>query len=491
MVDIQVGGLRASEEKAVKRKIAAVLMADVAGLSRALAEDAEATQARVAAGHAVVEDIVRRGSGRGLASVGEATLAAFHSAVEAVRAAVEIQETLRARNKALAPDQRLDFKLSITIGEVMEHEDGGGEVAAETLAGAAHLLSLAATGGLCISQSVRESVASKLKLKFQDLTQADSADFDTPSTYRVASERPQPIARRKVEKPKSKAPAHAPLSSRVSAGLTVAGLAAAALVAIFVAIPRDDPQPPAPVAETIPPAVATAATAEETERMPLVTPGPGSGRVEFLPAHTPGKTESKGRAAPDPALVLTAQRMLPQAWRECSGGDARAAIGACKTLIDSGIAKGDELAHVQVLVGRALRDTGDVDGALAMLNAALAVKASAVAYGLRGTVHYQKGALDKAIADYSEAIRLDAGNGEALNNRAWTYYRTGRSEQALADADRAVRLLAKEAYVWDTRAHIHQKLGNRDAAIRDFRAALRIDPASETSKAGLASLGVN
>lgn len=480
----------------MKRKMAAVLMADVAGLSRALAEDAEGTRTRVAAGQAVVEGVVRRSSGTMLAPVGEAVLAAFGSAVEAVRAVVEIQETLRGRNKALQPDQRLDFKLSITIGEVMEGDEGG-EVSPEALAGAAHLLSLASTGGVCISQSVRESVAGKLKLRFQDLTAGTEADFDTPATYRVALERP-------VQPSQPSARTAAALWSKPLAAL---GVAAAAAVALIVAIPRGAPTPssppvPAPAAQTTatltqPPPAASSPPAETApsppaapKRQPLVTPAPNSGRVEFLPAQNQGASDS-GAAPPDPALVLTARRMLPQAWRECSGGNPEAAIPACKTLIDSGIAQGEELAHVYLLMGKAQRDANKSDAALAAFNAAIATKSSAAAYGLRGTVYYQKGDLEKAIADYSEAIRLDAQNGEALNNRAWTYYRTGRQEKALADADSAVRLLAKEAYVWDTRAHIHAKLGNRDAAIRDFRAALAIDPSSQTSRQGLASLGVN
>lgn len=479
----------------MKRKMAAVLMADVAGLSRALAEDAEGTRTRVAAGQAVIEGVVRRGGGTMLAPVGEAVLAAFGSAVEAVRAVVEIQETLRGRNKALQPDQRLDFKLSITIGEVMEGDEGG-EVSPEALAGAAHLLSLASTGGVCISQSVRESVAGKLKLRFQDLTAGTEADFDTPATYRVALERPvqpsQPAAR---------------TATLWSKPLAVLGVAAAAAVALIVAIPRDTPSPasppttappaqttaaltqPPPAAASPPPAESAAPPPAAPKRQPLVTPAPNSGRVEFLPAQNQGTSDSG--APPDPALVLTARRMLPQAWRECSGENPEVAIAACKTLIDSGIAQGEELAHVYVLMGKAQRDANKPDAALTAFNAAIATKSSAAAYGLRGTVYYQKGDLEKAIADYSEAIRLDAGNGEALNNRAWTYYRTGRQEKALADADIAVRLLAKEAYVWDTRAHIHAKLGNRDAAIRDFRAALAIDPSSQTSRQGLASLGVN
>jgi class 3 adenylate cyclase/Tfp pilus assembly protein PilF len=492
----------------VKRKIAAVLMADVAGFERALAEDEPTALSRLAANRAVIEGIVTRGGGRILPAIGEAVLADFNSAVEAVRAAVDVQETLRARNKPLGPDHRVDFRLGITIGEVME-DNNGGQVTEETLAAAAQLVSRAVPGGVCISRSVREAVASKLKLKFQDLTEeGDEPDLQSQATYRVASERPATPARPPLS-----------LAARFGALAAYAGIALAAVVAVIVAIPRSDPPAPAvaPKAAAVAPPGTTqqrsAAIDPATTPAParekhdfIVKPAPNSGHVEFLPAHpgspSPPKEGIKlpgvqlspsapSAGAPDPSSILTARRMLPQAWRDCHSSQPEPAAAACKALIDSGIAKDEELAHLQIVYGKALRDTNQLDAALQAFNAAVAAKQDPVAYGLRGTVQFQKGDLERAIADYSEAIRLDSGNGEALNNRAWTYYRTGRAAQALADADAAVRLLAKEAYVWDTRAHIHATLGNRDAAIRDFRMALKIDPASTTSKEGLTALGVN
>lgn len=140
------------------------------------------------------------------------------------------------------------------------------------------------------------------------------------------------------------------------------------------------------------------------------------------------------------------------------------------------LVQGAELAELHLRQGKALRDRGDFDRALASMTTALSIAPTPTAYALRGTVQYKQQNWDAAIADYSEAIRRDARNGEALNNRAWTYYRLGRAREALPDADAAVRLLAKEAYAWDTRAHIH--------------AALAIDPAYADSKAGMAKLGV-
>lgn len=457
----------------MKRKIAAVLMADVAGMSRALAADEGVALKRLEDHRAVIEEIATRGGGQVLPAVGEALLVEFQSAVEAVRAAVEAQETLRARNKALSLAERLEYRIAITIGEVSGGgPDGTPEVSPETLSGAAHLVSLAIPGGICISRSVREAVASKLKLKFQDLSvEGEAIEAETPSTYRVASERPEAPVRAqratstKVRKPVVLASAALLVALGVVAGLMVSGRNTGV----------QKPQGTQEVTVLTPAPPAGAATQPEAKPQK-----PSGGSLELLPAH-----------APDPADVLTAKRMLPQAWKACREGSADAAVAACKTVIDSGLAKGEELAELHVFNGKALRERRELDKALEALSAAITLKPTPGAYSLRGTVHYDKGNWDRAISDYSDAIRLDTSNGEAFNNRAWTYYRTGRSDKALSDADAAVRLLSKQAYVWDTRAHIHAALGNREAAISDFRAALAIDPDNAESKAGLAKLGVN
>jgi tetratricopeptide (TPR) repeat protein len=304
---------------------------------------------------------------------------------------------------------------------------------------------------------------SKLKLHALDLT----VEGERPeATSQHALVNHQKVAARKGWLPVTR-------DDVVRNAMPVAALAfSVAAIALWF---TDRPAPP-PAAET--PRVTTLAAPPGAEHKPKTKPAGGT--LEFKPA-----------LAPDPALVLTARRMLPQAWRECHGASADKAVEACKLLLDSGIAKGDELAEIHLSNGKALRDRHELDKALEAFSASLALAPTSAAFSLRGNVHYDKSNWDKAIADYSDTIRLDPQNGEAFNNRAWTYYRAGRQAEALEDANNAVRLLAKEAYVWDTRGHVNAKLGNRDAAIKDFRAALAIDPANNASKDGLASLGAN
>ena len=133
----------------MKRKIAAILAADVAGYSRLVAEDEEETLTRLAAFRQVFDDFVGRCGGRIFNTAGDSVMCEFDSAVEAVRAAIDIQEALRTRNRALPPGRRLQFRIGITIGDVVER---GGDLLGDGVNIAARLESLAEPGGICVSR---------------------------------------------------------------------------------------------------------------------------------------------------------------------------------------------------------------------------------------------------------------------------------------------------------------------------------------------------
>ncbi len=476
----------------MKRKIAAVLMADAAAFPRLLAEDAAGARVRLAAHHETIQTVVRRSGGRIVKVLGEAVVAEFTSAVDAVRAAIEMQESLRARSRDVPLPQKLEFKVGITIGEV-----GESDVAGDTLAVASRLVSLAAPGGLCVSRSVREAILSKLKLKFQDMTAEGAPPAgEPPSPYRVATDQPAAVTASPLafglKLPRFSLPALAALFLIAAGGYLLfegTGHKAATTVADVREVLERPAQasspstaPPASDAKPQAPDAKPSADAEKSTKPP-------SGVIEFRPALTAPKSDPE--KAPSPASVLTAARMMPNAWKDCHEGNAEAALAGCKTLLDSGIPKDGELADIHIQYGKALRERNELAKAVESFTAAIAAKPLAEAYSQRGTVYYDMSKWDRAIADYTDALRLNPKHGESFNNRAWTYYRTGRVAEALADADAAVRLLGKEAYVWDTRGHINAALGNRDAAIRDFRAALAIDPKYADSRDGLAKLGVN
>jgi class 3 adenylate cyclase len=105
----------------MKRKIAAIFAADIAGYSRLVAEDEEETLRRLASYRQVTDDFIAKSGGRIFNTAG-AVLAEFPSAVEAVRCAIDIQESLRTRNMAYPASRHMSFRIGITIGDVVERD---------------------------------------------------------------------------------------------------------------------------------------------------------------------------------------------------------------------------------------------------------------------------------------------------------------------------------------------------------------------------------
>ena len=117
----------------MKRKIAAIFAADIAGYSRLVAEDEEETLRRLASYRQVTDDFIAKCGGRIFNTAGDAVFAEFPSAVEAVRCAIDIQGSLRTRNMAYPASRQMSFRIGITIGDVVERDAGtclhGGDAA--------------------------------------------------------------------------------------------------------------------------------------------------------------------------------------------------------------------------------------------------------------------------------------------------------------------------------------------------------------------------
>src|SRR6266850_4605862 len=178
---------RGSGLLSMKRKIAAIFAADIAGYSRLVAEDEEETLRRLASYRQVTDDFIAKGGGRIFNTAGDAVLAEFPSAVEAVRCAIDIQESLRTRNMAYPPSRHMSFRIGITIGDVVERD---GDLLGDGVNIAARLEGLAEVGGICISRAVHEQVANKLSVQFADIGAQEVKNIPTPvHAYMVAMRR--------------------------------------------------------------------------------------------------------------------------------------------------------------------------------------------------------------------------------------------------------------------------------------------------------------
>jgi class 3 adenylate cyclase len=191
----------------MKRKIAAIFAADIAGYSRLVAEDEEETLRRLASYRQVTDDFIAKSGGRIFNTAGDAVLAEFPSAVEAVRCAIDIQESLRTRNMAYPPSRQMSFRIGITIGDVVERD---GDLLGDGVNIAARLEGLAEVGGICVSRAVHEQVANKLSVQFADIGEQEVKNIPTPvHAYMVAMRREDGTYTTPQAKKKASPQAHA------------------------------------------------------------------------------------------------------------------------------------------------------------------------------------------------------------------------------------------------------------------------------------------
>jgi adenylate cyclase len=173
-------------EERVKRKLTAILSADVEGYSRLMEDDEEATVRTLTAYREVMSGLIQGHSGRVVDAKGDNLLAEFPSVVDAVRCAVEIQKELKVKNADLPEHRRMEFRIGINLGDVIEEE--------ETIYGdgvniAARLEGLAQGGNICISRMAFDSVKNKLNLGYEYLGEHSVKNIAEPvRVYKVLME---------------------------------------------------------------------------------------------------------------------------------------------------------------------------------------------------------------------------------------------------------------------------------------------------------------
>jgi adenylate cyclase len=146
-----------------KRKLSAILSADVKGYSRLMGEDEEATVRTITAHRKVITSVIEKYRGRVVDSPGDNILAEFVSVVDAVQSAVEIQEVIRAKNAELPEERRMEFRIGINLGDVIQE---GERIYGDGVNIAARVEGLAEAGGICISGSAYEQIENKLALGY-------------------------------------------------------------------------------------------------------------------------------------------------------------------------------------------------------------------------------------------------------------------------------------------------------------------------------------
>ena len=156
------------EQAEIERKLTTILAVDVAGFSKLAGADEERTLARLRALRSdLVDPTIALYHGRVVNRAGDGTIVEFRSVVDAARCAIEVQSAMVDRNAGLAPDQRIEFRLGIHVGDVVEEADG--DLMGDGVNIAAQLEGLCEPGGICLSSAAHEQVRDRLKEPFVDL----------------------------------------------------------------------------------------------------------------------------------------------------------------------------------------------------------------------------------------------------------------------------------------------------------------------------------
>src|SRR5512139_1036915 len=172
--------------KEVKRKLAAILSADVKGYSRLMGEEEVSTLKTLSAYREVMRSLIQQFDGRIVDASGDSVLAEFASVVDAVQCAVNVQKELRTRNAELPENRRMEFRIGVNLGDVIQEENN---IYGDGVNIAARVQTLADGGGLCISGTAFDHVENKLQLGYEYLGEQTVKNIAKPvRVYRVLME---------------------------------------------------------------------------------------------------------------------------------------------------------------------------------------------------------------------------------------------------------------------------------------------------------------
>jgi adenylate cyclase len=185
-------------QEGFKRKLTAILSADAEGYSSLMGDDEEATVRTLTAYREVHTTLIQQHNGQVLDSPGDNLLAEFVSVVDAVQCAVAVQKEIKARNYQLPENRRMQFRIGINLGDVIQEEE---RIYGDGVNIAARLESLANPGGICISKTAFDQIESKLPYGYEFLGDQTVKNIAKPvSAYRVIMEPRVTVAGKPVDK---------------------------------------------------------------------------------------------------------------------------------------------------------------------------------------------------------------------------------------------------------------------------------------------------
>ena len=166
-----------------KRKLTAILSADVAGYSRLMGDDEAATVRTLNKYKKIIFGLIKQNNGRLVDSPGDNVLAEFASVVDAVKCAVQVQKDLKEQNYKLPANRKMEFRIGINIGDVIQNGD---RIYGDGVNVAARIESLADSGGICVSRTAYDQVKSKIAIDYEYLGEYEVKNIKEPvRVYKV------------------------------------------------------------------------------------------------------------------------------------------------------------------------------------------------------------------------------------------------------------------------------------------------------------------
>jgi adenylate cyclase len=170
-------------QEGFKRKLTAILSADVEGYSRLMGDDEEATVRTLTSYREVLSTLIQQHNGKVLDSPGDNLLAEFVSVVNAVQCAVAVQKEIKSRNDKLPENRRMQFRIGVNLGDVIEDQE---RIYGDGVNVAARTEGLADGGGICVSGSAYDQIAKKLPLGYEYIGEQKVKNIEKPiRVYRV------------------------------------------------------------------------------------------------------------------------------------------------------------------------------------------------------------------------------------------------------------------------------------------------------------------
>jgi len=170
-------------QEGFKRKLRAILSADVVGYSLLMADNEVFTVQTLKAYRQIMSDLIKQHSGRVVDNPGDNLLAEFSSAVDAIQCAVDIQKKLKKENERFIEDKKLEFRIGVNIGDIVVDDD---RIYGNGVNIAARIEGLADVGGICISRNTYDHVKDKLDLEYDYLGEHEVKNIKEPvRVYKV------------------------------------------------------------------------------------------------------------------------------------------------------------------------------------------------------------------------------------------------------------------------------------------------------------------